>query len=61
VFVPMSPTPGISVLQIVPPDKLEFLQCSMSDALGWTLNWGSGTQEILKGVKDDRPEGPSAG
>ena len=61
VFVPMSPTPGIGVLQIVPPDKLELLQCSMSDALGWTLNWGSGTQEILKGIKDDRPEGPSAG
>ena len=61
VFVPMSPTPGIGVLQIVHPDKLELLQCSMSDALGWTLNWGSGTQDILKGIKDDRPEGPSAG
>ena len=58
VFVPMSPTPGIGVLQIVSPDKLELLQCSMSDALGWTLNWGSGTQDILKGIKGGTPGHP---
>lgn len=51
VFVPMAPTPGIGVLQIVHPDKLELLQCSMWDALGWTMNWGTGTQDLLKGVK----------
>ena len=55
VFVPMSPTPGIGVLQIVHPDKLELLQCSMSDALGWTLNWGTGTQALLRGVRDGIP------
>ena len=55
VFVPMSPTPGIGVLQIVHPDKLELLKCSMSDALGWTLNWGTGTQDILKGIKSGTP------
>jgi uncharacterized membrane protein len=61
VFVPMSPTPGIGVLQIVPPDRLELLQCSMSDALGWTLNWGSGTQDILKGIESGTPGESSAG
>ena len=58
VFVPMSPTPGIGVLQIVSPDKLELLECSMSDALGWTLNWGAGTQDILKGIKGGTPGHP---
>jgi uncharacterized membrane protein len=61
VFVPMAPTPAVGHLQIVSPSKLEKLDCSMSDALGWTLNWGSGTRDILKSIKDDRPEGPSAG
>ena len=23
----------------------------MSDALGWTLNWGVGTRDLLKGIK----------
>jgi uncharacterized membrane protein len=53
IFVPMAPTPGLGVLQIVHPDRLEPLQCSMSDALGWTLNWGVGTQDLLKGIKSD--------
>jgi len=51
VFVPMAPTPGLGFLQIVAPSKLEKLDCSMSDALGWPLNWGTGTEVILKGVK----------
>jgi uncharacterized membrane protein len=51
VFAPLAPTPGLGVLQIVDPGKLEVLQCSMSDALGWTMNWGAGTQAILGGVK----------
>jgi uncharacterized membrane protein len=55
VFVPMAPTPGLGVLQIVHPDRLELLQCSMSDALGWTLNWGTGTQALLKGIRDGTP------
>jgi len=52
VFAPLAPTPGLGVLQIVASNKLEELQCSMSDALGWTLNWGTGTQALLKGVRD---------
>jgi len=44
--------PALGLLQIVDPSKLEELQCSMSDALGWTLNWGAGTQALLGGIKD---------
>ena len=55
VFAPLAPTPGLGVLQIVPPDRVELLACSMSDALGWTMNWGSGTQALLKGVRDGTP------
>jgi uncharacterized membrane protein len=51
VFLPMAPTPAVGHLQIVSPSKLEKLDCSMSDALGWPLNWGAGTEAILKGVK----------
>lgn len=47
VFVPMAPAPGVGFLQIVSPDKLDPLECSMSDALGWPLNWGTGTEALL--------------
>jgi uncharacterized membrane protein len=47
VFVPMAPTPGLGFLQIVSPSKLDRLECSMSDALGWPLNWGAGTEAVL--------------
>jgi uncharacterized membrane protein len=57
VFVPMAPTPGLGVLQIVHPDKLQLLECSMSDALGWTMNWGFGTLALLKGVRDGKGGG----
>jgi uncharacterized membrane protein len=49
VFVPMAPTPGLGFLQIVSPSKLDKLECSMSDALGWPLNWGAGTEAVLAG------------
>jgi uncharacterized membrane protein len=58
VFAPLAPTPGLGVLQIVHSNKLEELQCSMSDALGWTMNWGAGTQGLLKGVKNGKEPGP---
>ena len=48
VFVPMAPTPGMGFLQIVSPSKLEKLGCPMSDALGWPLNWGVGTDALFK-------------
>ncbi len=56
VFAPLAPTPALGMLQIVDPNKLEELQCSMSDALGWTMNWGAGTQALLRGVKDGTAE-----
>jgi uncharacterized membrane protein len=49
VFVPMAPTPGLGFLQIVSSSKLDRLDCSMSDALGWPLNWGAGTEAVLAG------------
>ena len=49
VFVPMAPTPGLGFLQIVKPEKLQRLECAMSDALGWPLNWGAGTEALFKG------------
>ena len=55
VFAPVAPTPGLGVLQIVPPDRVELLACSMSDALGWTMNWGSGTRALLKDVRVGTP------
>ena len=47
VFLPMAPTPAVGHLQIVSAKKLDRLECSMSDALGWPLNWGVGTEAIL--------------
>ena len=55
VFVPMSPTPGLGVLQIVHADKLELLRCPMSAALRWNMNWGFGTEALLEGVRDGGP------
>ena len=49
VFVPIAPTPGMGVLQIVSASKVERLEASMSSALGWVLNWGMGTEAILGG------------
>ncbi len=51
VFVPLAPTPGVGVLQIVKSAKVRKLECSMTDALGWTLNWGSGTEALFKSRK----------
>lgn len=48
VFVPNGPTPGIGFLLIVSPAKVERLECPMSDALGWTLKWGAGTDALFK-------------
>jgi uncharacterized membrane protein len=48
VFVPMASTSGMGFLQIVSPSKLEKLECPMSDVLGWTLNWGAGTDALFK-------------
>ena len=47
VLVPLAPTPGLGFLQIVKADKLEKLECSMADALGWILNWGADTKSLF--------------
>ena len=51
VFVPLSPTPGLGMLQIVGKSKVKKLECSMTDALGWTLNWGAGTEALFPSRK----------
>lgn len=56
VFVPIAPTPGMGMLQIVDASKVEPLETSMSSALGWVLNWGVGTQTMLGGRTAHRPE-----
>ncbi len=47
VFAPMAPAPGLGQLQIVSRSKLELLECSMADALGWPMNWGAGTEALF--------------
>ena len=56
VFVPIAPTPGMGVLQIVSASKVERLETSMSNALGWVFNWGIGTETLLGGRAEPRPE-----
>ena len=51
VFLPLSPTPGVGTLQIVRPEKVERLEGPMKDALGAILNWGAGTEALLRETK----------
>ena len=48
VFLPLSPTPGVGTLQIVSSEKVERLVVPMKDALGAILNWGAGTEALLR-------------
>ncbi len=48
VFVPLAPTPGLGILQIVSAANVERLESSMAQALGWVLNCGAGTEAMLK-------------
>ncbi|UCE62518.1 MAG: hypothetical protein JSU59_06385 [Nitrospirota bacterium] len=54
VFVPLAPTPGVGMLQIVSGSKVQKLECRMTDALGWNLNWGMGTDALFKTSKESR-------
>ena len=47
IFAPMAPAPGLGQVQIVSASKLELLECSMADALGWPMNWGAGTEALF--------------
>ena len=62
VFAPMAPAPGLGLLQIVSASKLERLECSMADALGWPMNWGAGTEALFaKKADPDQTAGVSQG
>jgi uncharacterized membrane protein len=56
VFLPLAPTPGVGVLQIVPAAKVERLESSMTEALGWLFNWGVDTEALLKPRSATRQE-----
>jgi uncharacterized membrane protein len=51
VFIPLSPTPGVGTVQIVSSNKVKRLEVPMNDALGTILNWGAGTEALLKATK----------
>ena len=51
IFLPLSPTPGVGTLQIVSREKIQRLEVPMKDALGAILNWGAGTEALLKATK----------
>jgi len=54
VFVPLAPTPGVGMLQIVSPTKVQKLECQMTDVLAWNLNWGMGTEALFKAPKSSQ-------
>jgi uncharacterized membrane protein len=51
VLLPLAPTPGVGTLQIVSREKIQKLEVPMKDALGAILNWGAGTEALLKTTK----------
>jgi len=51
VLVPLAPTPGVGTLQIVSREKVQKLEVPMKEALGAILNWGAGTEALLKRTK----------
>jgi uncharacterized membrane protein len=59
VFVPLAPTPGVGFLQIVNRSKVEKLDASMADALGWFLNWGGDTQKLFQQKNQSSSADPS--
>jgi uncharacterized membrane protein len=55
VLVPLAPMPGVGTLQIVNREKVQRLEVPMKDALGAILNWGAGTEALLKPTKGISP------
>jgi len=50
-LVPLAPMPGVGTLKIVSREKVQRLEVPMKDALGAILNWGAGTEALLKATK----------
>ena len=46
--LPLAPTPGVGTIQVVSSNKIQRLEAPMKDALGAILNWGAGTEALLK-------------
>lgn len=45
------PLIGVGTLRIVSHEKIQRLEVPMKDALGAILNWGAGTEALLKATK----------
>ena len=52
VFVPMSPTPGVGMIQIVNSNKVQLLNTPMTNALSCVLDWGHGVENLLSQQAD---------
>jgi uncharacterized membrane protein len=49
VFQPLTSMPTMGTLQIVSESKVERLDATFTDAIGWYFNWGADTRAVLSG------------
>ncbi len=49
VYLPLTSTPTIGTLRIMPRSSVEPLETTFLDAAGWYFNWGAGTEALLRG------------
>ena len=54
VFQPLTSVPTMGTLQIVSEAKVERLDATFMDAIGWYFNWGADTHAVLSGRVDKR-------
>jgi len=52
VFQPLTSLPTMGTLQIVSEAKVERLDATFMDAIGWYFNWGADTRAVLSGRVD---------
>jgi uncharacterized membrane protein len=53
VFQPLTSLPTMGTLQIVSESKVERLDATFMDALGWYFNWGADTRAVLSSKLDE--------
>jgi uncharacterized membrane protein len=54
VFQPLTSVPTMGTLQIVSESKVERLDATFTDAIGWYFNWGADTRAVLSGKGESR-------
>ncbi len=47
IFVPMSPTPGVGMIQIVNSNKVQIINAPMKNAAICVLDWGHGVESLV--------------